>query len=431
LLRVLLFLCLVPPAAAAPRLWIEARLDPPSVPVNVQATLIVRFGHAVDVRSPRLDASPVRLAELLPLGSVASSETTRDGVRYRVLERRFAVLPFASGDLPLAATVSGTTPAALAEIGGRTSFTLATPELRLAVSPAIVAAGWLPAHDLQFSADNATPAALRVGELWTRNLLIEAVGIDGSVIPPPRWPATAGWSLQFDPPELGRRVEGGRVIGYRRQVVHAQALQSGRLNFPVPRLSWWQVASAQWRESALPAASLDVVASSPLAPPTATPNGDDAAAAAEKRGLTGKFGWPALVLLAAVLALGAAVIFSGPGRRARHALRLAWRRRQLWSALVAACRTNDAPATRRALLAWAAAAGLPARSPEALADGLEIRGGALADALAGLDAACYGRSGGGWNGQRLRRALPALARCRRGNAGVWMARWRIGSERGG
>lgn len=430
LLRALLFLCLVPGASAAPRLWIEARLDPPAVPVNVQATLIVRFGHAVDVRSPRLDAPPVRLAELVPLGSVASSETTRDGVRYRVLERRFAVLPFASGDLPLSATVSGTTPAALPEIGGRSSFTLAAPALRLPVSPAPTSAGWLPAHELQFSADNATPSALRVGEVWTRQLLIEAVGVDGSVIPPPRWPATPGWSLQFDPPEVGRRIEGGRVIGYRRQLVHAQALQSGRLDFPVPRLRWWQVATGQWRESAPAAASLDVVASPPLTSAAARPNGDFPAAPVKTRGLSGNLGGTTLVLLSAVLALSAAVIFSGRGRDTRRALQLTWRRRQLWSALVAACRANDAPATRRALLAWAAACGLPARSPEVLADGLGTRCGSLADALAGLEAACYGRPGDGWNAQALQRALPALARCRRGNSGAGMAGWRIGSARG-
>ncbi|HET6719973.1 MAG TPA: hypothetical protein VFH22_10020, partial [Rhodocyclaceae bacterium] len=430
LLRVLLFLCLVPGAVAAPRLWIEARLDPPSVPVNVQATLIVRFGHAVDVRSPRLDVPPVRLAELVPLGSVASSETLRDGVRYRVLERRFAVLPFASGDLPLGATVSGTTPAALPETGGQTRFTLATPELRLAVSPATVSAGWLPAHDLQVSADNATPAALRVGEVWTRKLLIEAVGVDGSVIPAPRWPTTADWSLQFDPPEVGRRIDSGRVIGYRRQVVHAQALHSGRVNFPLPRLRWWQVATGQWRDSAPAAASLDVMASVPAAPAAARPKGDDVAAALKPRGLIETLGWTTPVLLFAVLALVMAVVFSGPGRDTRHALRCAWRRRQLWSALVAACRANDPPATRRALLAWAAASGLPARSPEVLAAGLAIRGGPLAEALAGLEAACYGRPGEGWNGRALQRALPALARCRRGDSGVGRAGGRICFARG-
>jgi hypothetical protein len=380
------------------------------VPVNVQSTLIVRFGHAVDVRSPRLDAPPVRLAELVPLGPVAASEASRDGVRYRVLERRFAVLPFASGDLSLTATVSGTTPAALPEAGGRTGFTLATPALRLTVSPATVSTGWLPAHDLQFSADNATPGILRVGEVWTRNLLIEAVGVDGGVITPPVWPATSDWSLQFDPPQVGRRVDGGRVIGYRRQTVHAQALKPGRQSFPVPRLGWWQVAAGQWRDSVPSEVSVEVEA--PAANSASESGRRDQVSILEShqpdRSVPGKYaGWTGWWLASlALVVIAAGVLRWRPGHRA---LRLAWQRHRLWRALVLACRNNDAPAARRALQAWFAGCGLPARLIAADAIGHPA---SLAKALAALDTACFGPPGGGWNGQELRRALPALSRLR-------------------
>lgn len=409
LFRTLLLLCAVPNGWAAPNLWVDARLDPAEVYVNAQATLIVRFGHAVDVRSPRFDAPPVRLAEVIPLGQHAPSEEVRGGVRYRVLERRYAVLPFASGDLLLNATVSGATPALPADSAGRAGFSLGAPALRLAVRPAASPSNWLPADRLQFSADNATPGVLRVGDVWTRHLLIEADGVDGSVIVPPRWPESAGWSLQFDPPEVGRRIEDGRVIGYRRQTVHAQVLQPGRQDFPVPRLAWWHVPTGQWRDSAPAPASVDVEA---VAADSASPAGrHDKVGSLESiksaRDAPGENAhWTKIWLLGGVLLLLAAgVLWRRSGHRALH---LAWRRRQHWRALATACRNNDASAARRALLAWGAVCGLPARSLAA-----DAVGHPLASAIAALEAACFGPRGGGWNGRELRRAFPELARLRR------------------
>lgn len=405
-----------PGALATPRLWVEASIDQAEVPVNVQATYIVRLGHAIDVRSPRLDAPEARLAEIVPLGPVAQSEQLRDGVRYRVLERRFAVLPFASGELLLSTHVAGETPATLPETGGRAQFSLVAPPVQLDVHPAPVQAEWMPAHRLQFSASNATAPAMRVGDVWTRQLLIEAEGIDGSVISPPRWPATASWSLQFDPPVVGRRVEAGRVVGYRQQTVHAQALQAGRLAFPTPRLAWWHVPSRQWRESSLAEASVEVeapavsVVSTKPAPISDAPK--IVPTASSRKISSGNARHTTFWRVIAIAALVGGIVLLGPWSAGLRALGSAWRRRRLWRALLAACRANDAPATSHAVLAWAAACGLPARSLGALAEHSVVDCDSLANAVGGLEAACYGRHGEAWDGQELGRALQV-------NAGGW------------
>lgn len=405
----LLWSAATPGAVAAPRLWVETSIDRSEVPVNVQATFLVRFGHAVDVRSPRLDPPEARLAEIVALGPITQSETLRDGLRYRVLERRFAVLPFASGDLLLSAHVAGETSAALPEIGGRAQFSLAAPPVRLGVHPAPVQAEWMPAQRLQFSADNATAPAMRVGDVWTRELLIEAEGIDGSVISPPHWPVTAAWSLQFDPPVVGRRVEAGQVVGYRRQTVHAQALQAGRLVFPVPRLAWWHVPSGQWRESSLLESSVEVRAAAGSfvsAAPAPTSNAQKNASTNSGRKARNGVAWPTTLWWGMPLAmLAGLVVLLGPWPAGRRALGSAWRRRCLRRALLAACRANDASATRRAVLAWAAACGMPARSLGALAERDEVGCDAFASSIAGLEVACYGRHGEAWDGRTLHRAL--------------------------
>lgn len=395
--------------AAPPRLWIEAQVESSTVPVNAQATYVLRFGHAVDVRAPRLDAPRARLAEILPLGPQREFEQARGGLRYLVHEQRFAILPFASGELQLDTAVHGTTPAALAETGGRASFTLNAPTVRLIVTPAVPGEGWLPARAVQLSATGKTPADLKVGAVWTRQLIVEAVGVDGSAIDAPRWRESPDWTVQFDPPVSGRRIEDGRVIGFRQQTVHAQPRRAGRLEFPAVSIDWWQWPAGVRAEQILTPAVVEVLPAG-MAPPASTgPSaGDTSAVDRAPNGspfsILGRLFGVLLALAIGLAALARSTVF-----------RREWRRHQLRKQLDRACRTNNPAAARRALLSWAreccgpiSPAELPVCSP--VPD--ELR-----SALFALDAACYGRPAKNqkpWDGAALRRALRGLRGSARG-----------------
>lgn len=373
------------PLWAAPRLWVEASLEPASSPIYAQVTYVLRFGHAVDVRAPRLAAPSARLAEVLPLGEVRESETTRDGLRYRVLERRFAVLPFASGDLDLQGEVAGSTPAQLSEIGGQREFVLAAPPRRLAVLPASDTV--LPALAVTLTASGAPPPEPRVGDVWTRRIEVEAVGVDGAAITLPAVVAlaeAAGWVAQADPPQVGRRTEAGRVVGFLRQDFHFQPRQSGRLVMPEIALDYRPPAASSLQRERLPAVTV-----------TVAPGDHAAAPSVESRALSGEW---ALALLAG-LGLLAAVAWRG-----RRRWPAAWARRRKRRAVLAACRAGDPMGTRAALLAYAATCGGPARS---LAD-LASHGSSAnwRAALAELDDACFAPGGvKAWSGAAIRQGL--------------------------
>ena len=385
--------------AAPPRLWFEARVEPSTVPVNAQATYVQRFGHAVDVRAPRLDPPHARLAEILPLGPVREFEQTRDGVRYLIHEQRFAILPFASGELQLDTAVHGTTPARLAETGNRASFTLHAPTVRLTVTPARSGANWLPARTLRLGATGDAPAAMKVGEVWTRQLLVEAVGVDGAAIAAPHWRESADWTLQFDPPEVGRRIEDGEVIGFRRQVVHAQPRRAGRLEFPLATVDWWPLPiGAPARQTLAPAVVEVLPAALTRDSPIESASGEMPA---------GDSPTSTLPLLTAGLLFGLLLVLAiGLAGLARsETFRRNWRRHRLWKQFDLACRANDPAAARQALRVWARECcgaihpgELPALSP---------RPDDLRSALQALDAACYGPPADNqpWDGGPLRRAL--------------------------
>jgi hypothetical protein len=89
------------PAQAAQDVLIEAELEPAEVRVQAQAVYRLRVLHAVDVRELRMVGPSARLADFRVIGDDRVFEAQRDGRRYRVHERSYAVIPFASGTLEL------------------------------------------------------------------------------------------------------------------------------------------------------------------------------------------------------------------------------------------------------------------------------------------------------------------------------------------
>jgi len=398
LLLTILLAVIAPVVTAASRVWVEAQIEPATVPVNAQATYVLRFGHAVDVRAIRFTAPHARLAEVLALGPQRQFEVMRDGIRHRVHEQRFAVLPFASGDIMIDAAINGTTSAILSELAARKTFTLAPPQVALRVSPAVPGSDWVPARALRLAVSGDPPIGLGVGGVWTRELLVEADGVDGSVIAAPRWIGLADWTVQFDPPVSGRRVESGRLIGYRKQTVHVQPTRAGRLTFPAVEIDWWQVDTAQWTRSSI--AGVEV-----MVPPASTMPGapSRAASSVSQDGPTGspEMMWPVAVTAGILLAS----ILAWRSERLRRVLH----RRRRWRELRAACRSGDARRARGAMLEWLRISGMPLRSLETLA-ALGSEDGALRRALEELDEACYGRGCNTrpWDGAMLPIALREL-----------------------
>jgi hypothetical protein len=395
---------LAAPVAAAPRIWVESAIEPAEVPVNLQATYVLRFGHAVDVRSIRLDPPRPRLAEVVPLGVPTVSERTVDGVRYRVHERRFAVMPFASGEVELGAVVSATSLMNLVEVGGRPAFELAAPPRRLAVTPAAAAGAWAPARDLRIVDEAPPPATLRVGEAWARRVRIEADGLDGSAIPALAVVPAPGWTVERGAANVESTTTGGRYTGIRRETLLLAPSTPGRQDLPGGTVNWWRYPGGERTATPLPALAMEVGGALPEgrpgpAGPAGTVGADRMPATA---GVGTPFAWTWGLVLVALLATGLA--FRRPLSVRIDASRIDLRSRRDFTE---ACRRGDAEAARRQLLAIAARKGGPFRSVGALAAAAGDMP-ELAAALRNLDAACYGRPGPAWQGADLARSVLRL-----------------------
>lgn len=399
-------------AAQSGDLWLEAVVEPGPLWVQAQATYRLRFYHAVDVRDLRMTGPDARLADVRPLGGERVYEALREGRRYRVHERSYAVFPLGSGPLALSgAQVSGRVAALGARSAdGRQALQLVAAPQTLRVLPVPAAAGaapWLPARTLSLSENWSSPAReIRVGQVLRRSIRIEAAGVDAGQIPP-LGVLVPGMQVQADTPRLENRLEGGVNVGVREQVFQLVALRAGAQVLPELQLPWWNLNEGALALARLPAQRWQVEARADVTVPTEVPRAlaDEPLAAAPAGSLIELTRyWPGL-LVTSVLGLGAALALAclrRPGVRA--AWRLQW-----------ACHQGAAGVLRDALLAQAALIWplAPPLSLEALAQ--RCPDPSMREALGSLERCLYGPHANRPDAAALRAAVRTI---RRGSLGL-------------
>ncbi|MEO5661212.1 MAG: hypothetical protein ABIQ90_15665 [Polaromonas sp.] len=405
----------VTPPIAGPGLdlQLEAVLEPAQVYVQTQAIYRLRFYQAVDVRDLKISAPSARLADVRPVGSERVYEAERDGRRYRVHERSYAVFPFSSGALALSGAHASGRIAAIAAgaADGRKPVRLEAPAQTLTVLPVPASAGdfaWLPAHALTLTESWSPSAALmRPGEAQRRSIRIEAAGIDAGQIPPLQV-AAAGLIVHAEPPRLENRMAGERNIGVREQTFRMVAQRAGELRVPELQLRWWNLDAGAQAVAMLPERRLQVVVADadavaadvlPMTQAPVAPVSAVAKASPATPPLRFSPKWPELMLAAsAMLLIGLLLaVARRPGMRA------AWR-------LQRACRRASAGQVRDGLLQWAATIWpkTPPLTLQALAERLPDP--AARRALGALERQLYGPNFGPDDAAALRAAVRSVKR---------------------
>lgn len=407
-------------------LFMEADVAPGRHYVQGQMLYRVRLYMAVSILSGAIGAPEVPGANVERLGDDVNFSAMRNGRRYDVIERRYAIFPQQSGPLNIgSARFSGlvgnggggmSTMDRLLNRGRQT--TVLAPPLSVDVLPpqaGFSSADWLPARDLQLSEE--WPDGQRdvhAGEPVTRVIRLVARGLPGSQLQIPEASPVDGLRLYPDQPQRGDGNDGEWVVGSVEQRVALMPTRSGRVQLPEVRVRWWDVGSDRERIAVLPARSIEVLpavlatAISRAAPVTAPPAGTLAGGLPSRDVVA----WPVVAGLFALLWLATLVAWWRARSRAPVAVASpAPRQTGTWQRarreVLAACARNDAAATRNALLDFAR---LSSSEPapgglEALAERFEdVEFGAE---LAQLNRALYGAGVQDWNGDRLGTLLPA------------------------
>ncbi len=398
--------------------------------VQSQVIYKARLFRAVNVANASLSEPKVSDTDAVieKLGDDREFETTRDGRRYVVLERSYAIFPQQSGKLTiLPLTFEG-------QVVNRTRgmFDVFEPggkirrvqsdevSLNIKAVPATEdKQQWLPAREVRLieewpeGVDLSKP--LTAGEPLTWTLTLVADGLSAAQLPAITPVMPDGLKAYPDQARLMNDKKQETLIGVRQEKIALIPIRAGEYQLPAVEVVWWNSLSGQREVVSLPARTLNVSAApvsdiASVAPPTMaemTARGD-ADAPPPVAPLQDSY-WH---VVSALLALGWLLTVIAWWMTLRKVKQNSQNEngtvvpdvRAVKKAMQRACHDHDAPAAKEALLAWANIRWL-GDSPKSLAEiaarvdepfGLEITH---------LNSQLYGRlasaDADGWEGAKL------------------------------
>lgn len=251
-------------------LVLEASVDTNRLPVQSQLIYTVRLLTRLSfVQASLSDPQPTGVeAVVLKLGEDRQQEVRRDGVRYQLIERVYAVFPQQTGQLtfpPLRLDAQVNT-------GGGNSYDpfnrrvrqirKRTDEVKVEVLPAVKGAGrhWLPATELRLHDEwLQNPPQLTVGEPVTRTLTLQATGAPAAQLPDFVLDIPAGVKSYPDQPAREDKLGATGITGVLQQKLALVPTRAGQLLLPKINIDWWDTKNERWRQLNLPEIKLEVL----------------------------------------------------------------------------------------------------------------------------------------------------------------------------
>ncbi|MCB1734638.1 MAG: protein BatD [Gammaproteobacteria bacterium] len=432
---------------ASADVFLEVEATPRNPYVQQQVIYTVRLYRAADTANATLSAPEFPAGEALieKLDDDANSDVRRQGRRFQVTERRYAIYPQKSGALSIppvrfSGQVLQTRRNVWDPFGGSYSARqVRSNSIDLEVRPIppnFTGKHWLPAHEVRLAQAWAdSPPTFQVGEPSTHTLAILADGLTAAQLPDVTLPLPNGAKGYPDQPELKDDKTRDGIAGLRQQKLAVIPQTQGEIQFPEITLDWWNTETDRQETARLPAQRFAVaagIAATPAPPVQAAPPPMPVAPASRPApipeptsptasNLPGDAAdpfdsvlhWPGWPWLSVALFLIWLVTLLFWWRSAMHRQPVAVEQTRTpkpnLNALRRACDADDAQGTKDALLTWTAAH-WPDPTPTNL-DGIRrqlAKGSALAVAIADLNHALYSPQRPAWSGTALKSALGEL-----------------------
>ena len=411
--------------------FIEVTVQPEQGPYFVlsQVSLMVRIFYQANlteaaINPPAPEQASVRLLDEVPY------QSDRNGERYRVLERRYAIFPERSGTLTIPAMqLSGRLIERPADrlwqptVRGR-RITVESEPLTLEISPRpaeFTGDFWLPARHITLSQQISDSENLHVGEPVTRTVILDAKGLEEHMLEEPVWPEIPDTRIYPDQPQGISRDDGEWVLGHKEFRYAVVPEKAGVLVLPEIRLDWWDTISNQQRTAVLPEHRVKVLPSElsttavTVPPPTAVVPEITQGVATGTQVSPGSPWWKVSTAVLAMLWLVTLFMYfqrtQMPANDSRKNGNGSAAERDLLKKFQQACQNGDASAARNDLSQWVRHFAPPSYRGSMRRFGAKCGDTELQNAIAELDASGFaGESSQSWRGDAL---LVALKRWRK------------------
>ncbi|ERS12601.1 hypothetical protein Q673_03025 [Marinobacter sp. EN3] len=348
--------------------FIELSADKAEVYVQEQLVLTIQLFFSGNLIRGELSEPEHPDAIIESLGKQREFTRYRDGIRYRVVERRYAIFPQTPGTLTLEPIrFEGQA----RDASGQLRFLRDRQQLYdVPVKP--VPAGypdnqpWLPARSLTLS-DEGLPSTqeLAVGSNLSRKVTLQAQGLPAEALPPISRELPDAIRSYPEQPLRNTETTPEGLRATLQQVTALVPVQAGETTLPALRVPWWNTETDQLEEAVLPERRFRITGDHATAAPPAQTTGDstaptdspvtpDTAPGSETSGNT--FWLWGTVLFAALWLLTLALWWrarqppaSGPNEAEDDSIK---NERQAFEALLAAVRRGSGEASTL-LLRWA------------------------------------------------------------------------------
>ncbi len=255
--------------------FLVASIKPENPYVQSQLLYTLKLYHAVELQGGGLSSPDIDNAIVERLGNDVNYIDVKEGRRYRVTERRYAIFPQKSGKLEIPATIFD---GQILDAGrGRSSFDPFSSNFFQTVRPirarsksfvinilpkpqSAKDSWWLPAENISLSEKWSTsPSEFRVGEPITRTLVLIAEGLTAAQIPDFSPDSSTDFKFYPDLPTLETSVKDDMIIGLKEQKIALVPTHAGKTVIPELLVNWWDTATNQARTAKISARTIEVL----------------------------------------------------------------------------------------------------------------------------------------------------------------------------
>lgn len=258
-------------ARAGDDVFIESGPDDPDPYVQQSVGWVVRLYTAVPIVSGQLDQPAPDGATLQRVGDDAQYTRDLGNRRYKVVERRYLLVPERSGPLAMPGAVfegrgiAGFFDRLLGNADGALAARAAPRVLQVRGVPANAPQPWLPLHSLRLR-HVSVPRALRAGSAAVLMVEITADGASAAQLPELPLPAIDGVQVFAEPVQADERFVDGRPRATLVRRFSLVPTRAGAVRLPELRIPWWDVRAGQARMATLPGLAWQVAPAAGGAP---------------------------------------------------------------------------------------------------------------------------------------------------------------------
>lgn len=263
-------------------IFLEVDVDQKSAYVQSQLVYTVKLFRSVDIQNASLTEPELSDADAIveKLGDDNRTQITRNGVRYLVIERKYAIFPQQSGQLSIKPV----------EFNGqlvsqRRSFFDITPfnnttkrivssQIDIDVKPIpgnFKNKNWLPSASLKLVDEWPEDPVFKVGEPVTRTLSIIASGLTASQLPEINSTTISNIKLYPDQPTFNNQKDENGILGIRQEKIAYIPTKSGKITLPEINIPWWNTKNGKIEFARIKAKTINVEAGASVTQPALTP----------------------------------------------------------------------------------------------------------------------------------------------------------------